>query len=48
MCWLLQPRTDYVRKRFSYSGAALWKSLPTDVTVSKTLGEFKTNLSNFS
>ena len=41
---LPQPRTDYV----SYSGAALWNSLPTDIRVSKTLGEFKTKLSNFS
>ena len=45
---LPQPRTDCVRKSFSYSGAALWNSLPTDIRVSKTLGEFKTKLSNFS
>jgi len=45
---LPQPRTDYVRKSFSYSGAALWNSLPADIRVSKTLGEFKTKLSNFS
>ena len=45
---LPQPRTDYVRKSFSYSGAALWNSLPTDIRVSKTLGEFKMKLSNFS
>ena len=48
---LPQPRTDYVPKSFSYgliSGAALWNSLPTDIRVSKTLGEFKTKLSNFS
>ena len=41
---LPQPRTDYVRKSFSYSGAALWNSL----RVPKTLGDFKTKLSNFS
>ena len=45
---LPQPRTDYVRKSFSYSGAALRNGLPTDIRVSKTLGEFKTKLSNFS
>jgi len=45
---LPQPRTDYVRKSFSYSGAALWNSLPADIRISKTLGEFKTKLSNFS
>ena len=33
---LPQPRTDYVCKSFSYSGAALWNSLPTDIRVSKT------------
>ena len=33
---LPQPRTDYVRKSFSYSGAALWNSLPTDIRVSYT------------
>jgi len=45
---LSQPCADYVRKSFSYSSAALWNSLPTDIRVSKTLGEFKTKLSNFS
>ena len=30
---LPQPRTDYVRKSFSYSGAALWNSLPADIRV---------------
>ena len=45
---LPQPFTEYVCKSFSYSGAALWNSLPTDITVSKTLIEFKTKLSNFS
>ena len=44
---LPQPRTDYVRKS-CYSGAALWNSHPTDIRVFKTLGEFKTKLSNFS
>ena len=37
---LSQPRTDNVRTSFSYSRAALWNSLPTDIRVSKTLGEF--------
>ena len=45
---LPQPRTDYVRKSLSYSGAVLWNSLPADIRVSKTLGEFKTKLGNFS
>ena len=33
---LRQRRTDYVRKSFSYSGATLWNSHPTDIRVSKT------------
>ena len=36
---VLQPRADYVRKSFSYSSAALWNSLLTDIRVAKTLGE---------
>jgi len=44
---LPQPRTDYFRKRFSYSGATLWNSLPVDRRTSTTLNEFKTRLSNF-
>jgi len=44
---LPQPCTNYVRGSFSYGGVA-WSSLPTDIRVSKTLGEFKTKLSNFS
>ena len=42
---LPQPRTDYFRKSFSYSGATLWNSLPADIRTSKTLNEFKTRLS---
>ena len=37
---LPRPRTDHVRKSFSYSGAVLWNSLTTDIRVSKTLGEW--------
>ena len=44
---LPQPRTDYFRKSFSYSGATLWNSLPVDIRTLKTLNEFKTRLSNF-
>ena len=44
---LPQPRINYVRKSFSYSGAAFWNSLSTDIRVSKALGEFKTKLRNF-
>jgi len=33
---LPQPRTDYFRKSFSYSGAELWKSFPVDIRTSKT------------
>jgi len=45
---LPQPRTYYVPKSFSYSGAPLWNNLQTDIRASKTLDEFKTKLSNIS
>ena len=48
MILLVIDQFDYVRKSFPYGGAVLWNSLPTDIRVSKTLGEFKTKLSNFS
>ena len=44
---LPQPSTDDARKSFSFSGAALLNSLPTDIRVSKTLDEFKTKPSHF-
>jgi len=48
MILLVIDQFDYVRKSFPYGGAVLWNSLPTDIRVSTTLGEFKTKLSNFS
>ena len=45
---LPQPRTDYVPKSFSYSGTALSNSLPTDIRVSRTLGEVTSVLSELT
>ena len=44
---LPQSRTNFIRKSFFYSGAALWNSLPTDIRVPKTLGKFKTKQLQF-
>ena len=44
------PRTENVKKRFSYDGAKLWNSLPEDLRDSATLPIFKSRISahNFS
>ena len=31
-----KPRTDYLRNSFSYSGAVLWNTLPTDLRQTDT------------
>ena len=41
---LPQPRTDYLKKSFSYSGAQLWNSLPTELRQATSLNDFKTKL----
>jgi hypothetical protein len=38
---LPQPKTEKLKKRFSYDGAKLWNSLPADVRNSDTLTIFK-------
>lgn len=35
------PRTDYFKRSFSYSGAALWNSLPIEARKAESLGVFK-------
>ena len=39
---LPQPRTDYLKKSFSYSGAQLWNSLPIELRQATSLNAFKT------
>ena len=41
-----QPRTNYCKRSFSYSGAVLWNSLPREIKQSNSLKEFKTKLKN--
>ena len=38
---LPKPRTDYLMRSFSYSGAFLWNNLPEDIRTSNSLGFFK-------
>ena len=35
---LSKPRTDYLKRSFSYVGAILWKSLPEELRTSNSLG----------
>lgn len=37
-----KPRTNYLKKSFSYSGAVLWNGLPAGLRQASTLNEFKT------
>lgn len=39
-----QPRTNYFKLSFSYSGAVSWKSLPKEIKQSNSLNEFKLKL----
>ena len=45
---LPQPRTDYLKKTFSYSGAQLWNNLPIDLRQASSLADFKSKLSRHS
>ena len=38
---LTQPRTNYGKKAFRYSGAKLWNSIPEDIRKTATLKTFK-------
>lgn len=39
--WLPKPRTDYLKRSISYSGAFLWNSLPTELRSTTSLSAFK-------
>ena len=41
---LPHPKTEKLKKSFSYSGANLWNSLPTDLHNSATLTDFKNGI----
>ena len=38
---LAKPRTDYLKRSFSYSGALLWNNLPEELRTANSLGLFK-------
>ena len=38
---LPKPRTDFLKRRFSYSGAFLWNNLPEEVRTANSLDVFK-------
>ena len=38
---LFKPRTNYLKRRFSYSGALLWNNLPLNLRTIDSLGQFK-------
>ena len=39
--YLPKPRTDYLKRSFSYRGASLWNDLPEDIRTTKSLRNFK-------
>ena len=41
------PRTNFLKNSFSYSGAVLWNSLPTNLRQAQTLSSFKSGCRNF-
>ena len=45
---LPQPRTDYFKRSFLYSGAQLWNNLPVDLRQASSLTDFKSKLSRHS
>ena len=45
---LPQPRTDYLKRSFLYSGAQLWNNLPVDLRQASSLTDFKSKLSRHS
>ena len=45
---LPQPRTDYLKRSFLYSGAQLWNNLHVDLRQASSLTDFKSKLSRHS
>ena len=45
---LPQPRTDYLKRSFLYSGAQLWNNLPVDLGQASLLTDFKSKLTHHS
>jgi len=45
---LPQPRTDYLKRNFAYSGVQLWNNLPIDLRQASSLIDVKSKLSRHS
>ena len=43
---LPKPRTNYLKRSFSYSGALLWNSLPESIRVIRSIGQFKKEINH--
>ena len=43
---LPRPRTNYLKRSFSYSGALLWNSLPENVREIKSVRKFKEQINH--
>ncbi|CAH3021640.1 unnamed protein product, partial [Porites evermanni] len=43
---LPRPRTNYLKRSFSYSGALLWNSLPENVREIKSVSKFKEQINH--
>ena len=41
------PRTNFMKNRFSYSGAFLWNSLPVELWQTNSLGTFRAGCKQF-
>ena len=45
---LSKPNTNYLKRRFSYSGACLWNNLPQDLKSVRSIGQFKRGIEKVS
>ena len=45
--YLPKPRTDHLKRSFSYSGASLWNDLPEDIRTTKSLRSFKRRINKW-
>ena len=46
--YLAKPRTEYLKRSFSYSGALLWNDLPKEMRNLSTLSSFKREIHKFT
>ena len=41
------PRINFLKNSFSYNGAVMWNSLPTNLRQAQTIASFKSSLGGF-